>query len=242
MADNRWLEDIMNESEKALPKLQETELTQYVDTSLPLPKPYLGSGKIRLVIIGQDPTVQRKPSRPHVRTVLNLNTKRGLWAYLDKLCQDSGISLEENVYATNACKNFFTEPPTKLKSETGVDVLAASAPIWLPVLHQELAAFPEARVISLGEPVLTMLVHEGYPREVKHYWGYHRQWKEGRRNPMRPVTAEQSTIGRAFHPFIHQPTYRSPRAAFYRKTWDAHMDFVREQSNLQAPMIGNQRN
>ena len=88
MTDNRWLEDIMTQSEKALHKLLETELTRYVDTSLPLPQPYLG---------------------------------------------------------------------------------------------------------------------------------------------------------RAFHPFIHHPSYRSPGAAFCRETWDAR-DYGREHSNLQAPMIGSQRN
>jgi hypothetical protein len=222
------LTDIQRLSEEALARLLETAATaQFVDPSLPIPEPYLGKGEIKLVIIGQDPTVQRAHSRKHIRTVLNLDRQRGLWAYLNRLCQDLGLSLAENVYATNACKNFFTEPPTTIKQKYNVDVLTASAPIWLPVLRQELATFTNAAIISLGEPVLSMLIRAGCPQAIRSYWGYHPDWKQGKVRPMEVVLTEQSTIGRSFHPFIHQPTYLSPRAAFYRHTWGTYIDFIR---------------
>lgn len=223
------LTNIQRLSEEALARLLETAaVAHFVDPSLPIPEPFLGSGEIKLVIIGQDPAVQRATSRKHIHTVLNLDRQRGLWAYLNQLCQDLGLSLAENVYATNACKNFFTEPPTAIKQKYTVDVLTASAPVWLPVLRQELAAFPNAAIISLGEPVLAMLIQPGCPQTIKEYWGYHPQWKSGQTTPRQAVLAGQSTIGRAFHPFIHQPSYRSPRAAFYRHTWAEYTGFVRE--------------
>jgi hypothetical protein len=132
------------------------------------------------------------------------------------------LSLEKNVYATNACKNFFADPPTEILKHEG-----ASAEVWLPVLHEELAGFPDATVISVGEPVLTMLVRDGHPKKIKHYWGYHRHWKNGKRTPIIRVEAEQSRIGRSFYPFIHQPSFQSPRGAFYRHRWREYIDFVR---------------
>jgi len=38
-----------------------------------IPKPFHGAGGIRLLIIGQDPTVQRKESRDDIKVVLNLD-------------------------------------------------------------------------------------------------------------------------------------------------------------------------
>jgi hypothetical protein len=75
----------------------------FVDTSLPIPMPYLGTGEIRLVIVGQDPTVQNPRTRANVRTVLTLDRNDHLKRYLEGLCDDLGLSLSENVYATNAC-------------------------------------------------------------------------------------------------------------------------------------------
>jgi uracil-DNA glycosylase len=226
MANNQgWLDSIMARSNTALKQLSQTEIGGYIDYDLPLPRPFLGGEDIRLIIIGQDPTVQRANSRRHVKTVLNLDKKHRLRPYLEQICQDLGLSLDENVYATNACKNFFREPPTSIHE---VNVLAASMPVWLPLLTEEVAAFPEAMVISLGEPVLAMLIKEGFPRDVKYYWGYHPKWKQGNRNVRQAVAAEQSTIGRPFHPFIHQPSSISPRAEFYRRTWKDYLNFVRQ--------------
>lgn len=143
-------------------------------------------------MIGQDPTVQRLHSRRQVTTVLNLDKNGALKVYLEDLCRGLSLSLAENVYATNACKNFFTQPPTAIKD---VNVLIASAPIWLPVLSMELDQFPGAAVISLGEPVLSMLVKPGFPQQMRHYWGYHQRWRDGQTTPMCSITAEQSTIG-----------------------------------------------
>ena len=97
--------DIINLAESALAQLRQTNLDPYVDTSLPLPRPYQGTDDIRLVIIGQDPTVQREKSRQRIHTVLNLNQKQGLWRYLKMLCESLGLSLEQHVYATNAGNN-----------------------------------------------------------------------------------------------------------------------------------------
>jgi len=199
----------------------------FVDLGLDIPKPYLGSGEIRLVIIGQDPTVQNPRTRAHIKMVLTLDRNGHLRRYLSCLCADLGLSLAENVYATNACKCFFTDPPTTLMKERQVDVLQAGAEAWLPLLRWELEAFPAAAVISLGEPVLGMLVWPGASRSMRDYWGYHVRWREGQSTPMHAIEARESAVGRAIYPFAHQPTLHAQRAAFYRQRWAEYTAWIR---------------
>jgi uracil-DNA glycosylase len=232
MAVNQsWLDEIMSCSESALELLSRTEIADFVDTRWPLPRPFLGSGDIRLIIVGQDPTIAQEKNRRHMHTVLNLDKKRGMWTYLEQLCLRLELSLAENVYATNACKNFFVLQPKSIKDKYDIDVLAASAPVWLPVLKEELAAFPKAMVVSLGEPVLAMLVRKSFSRELKYYWGYDSQWKLGNKNNMQVVTADQSMIERPFHPFAHHQTWIN-RQGFYHLKFNEYLAYVRHYNSL----------
>lgn len=224
-----FAERVSTMSVAALSELKQLERVRHlVNWDLPLPQPYLGTGEIRLVIIGQDPTVQQEQQRQAIKTVLNLDKRGALLVYLAQLCRDLGLSLD-NVYATNACKNFFIKPPTAI---TELDVLEASAPVWLPVLRAELAQFPEALVISLGQPVLSMLVKPGFSRQMRDYWGYHRRWREGYSTPMHPIATEESTVDRMIFPFVHQPTIRSQRAEFYRVKRGEYLDFIRQRASV----------
>lgn len=225
------VDEIVKKAELAVQQLAaDTTVGMFVDTLLPVPKPFMGSGDIRLVIIGQDPTVQRAESRKTITTVLNLNKAGSLRRYLDRLCTDLGLDLDEHVYASNAAKGFFTQPPTSIDT---CDVLPGSAPVWLPLLREELDHFPDALVLSLGQPVIKMLVQPGQPTEMKHYWGYHSDWKrKGTFQEMRPIQAEDSTVGRTIFPFVHEPTMRGARAAFYRQRRDEYIQFIRRESGL----------
>src|SRR4051794_36280095 len=75
---------------------------RFVAMAHPIPRPFIGAGDIRLVIIGQDPTVQRSKSRAAITTVLNLNRDGSLRTYLKNLCCDLGLDLDQHIYATNA--------------------------------------------------------------------------------------------------------------------------------------------
>ncbi|MBP1467701.1 hypothetical protein EYB53_018445 [Candidatus Chloroploca sp. M-50] len=200
----------------------------YVDMTLDLPRPYLATGPIRLVVIGQDPTVQRAASRRNITTVLNLDRRGSLRSYLEDICTRLGLVFDQHVYATNACKCFFSDPPTTIKRDHGVDVLDASAHIWLPVLQRELAQFPDAIVISLGEPVLTMLVHAEQLLPMRNYWGYHKNWQQGTFTPMHHISATESRVSRAIFPVVHQPTQRGKRTLFYRERRDAYFAYLRQ--------------
>src|SRR5205085_1285588 len=120
--------------------------------------------------------------------VLNLNRGGSLRTYMVNLCHDLHIDLDQHVYATNACKCFFTEKPTTIRNRDGVDVLAETAHFWLPLLADELAHFPNAFIISLGQPVLEMLIQPEYLRPMGTYWGYDPRWGEGIHLPMYAIT------------------------------------------------------
>jgi uracil-DNA glycosylase len=199
------------------------QLGLFVDDALGVPEPFIGRGSIRLIILGQDPTVEREASREAVKTVLNLDRPGSLRQHVQKICAALGLELEEHVYATNVCKNFFIKRPLTV---AGIELLETSARKWLPVLNEELAMFPHAVVVSLGEPVLKLLIHSEHHHGMKHYWGHHREWRTGAVKPMRAVRLDESTINRQFFPVVHQP---SMQQKFYARQFAAYMRFIREQ-------------
>lgn len=101
---------MQKEVRKVIDKLKRSEISSYIDTSLTPPDPFRGSGKIRLIILGQDPTVQDPEYRKKIKVTLLLNQPGGLRTYLEKVCKVLDIDLDENIYATNLLKNFFTVP------------------------------------------------------------------------------------------------------------------------------------
>jgi uracil-DNA glycosylase len=198
------------------------DLRHLVDGALGIPKAFRGSGEIRLVILGQDPTVKNPRSRATIKTVLNLDRRGSLRNYLAQVCRGLGLDLDQHVYATNYLKNFFTKPPTQIKE---VDVLQEFAPIWLPLLRAELATFPQAPVITLGQPLLAALVSEGASPLVRDYWGYTPRWKSGETGPFRYLEPGQNHLARVIFPFPHQP---SVRKRFYKERLKDYTAFVKQ--------------
>lgn len=232
------MQPLMREAEDARSILAADPVVgQFVRRDAPIPSPFWGPGEIRLVVVGQDPTIKAAEKNPEaqyqVRTVLNLDRDGPLRKYVVELSEELGLTLE-NVYATNACKNPFTARPTTILEKVGVDVLEQSAAVWLPILARELARFSSAIVVSLGEPVLTMLVRSGSPRQMKWYWGHRPGWKNGHFDPMRSITRDQSNLGVPVFPFVHQPASTGVRSAFYRTRRGEYLEFVRRTSGLQA--------
>jgi hypothetical protein len=220
-----FIDEVMHLSTDALATLaQDRKIGKYIDRRN-MPRPYLGTGPIKLVIIGQDPTVQRSESRDAIKVVLNLDKKNSLTRYISgEICRGLGLSLTEHVYATNLCKNFFTAPPTAILNTDNVDVIARSASVWLSILEHELTAFPEATLISLGEPLLSVLVRPEFSRKVRYYWGY-----SGKKDhDLSAINVDASTLNRQIFPFPHQPSLRK---TFYRDNLASYIAFVRAASS-----------
>lgn len=229
------IDDLMLRSQEIVRRLaNDLALNSYVDAELPLPRPFIGRGEIQLVIIGQDPTVENEASRKKIATALMLDGNGPLPRFLSSVCAKLGFSLE-NVYATNVCKNFFKQTPTQIKEARRIDVIGLSHRQWMPLLQEELAWFPNAAIISLGQPSLRCLVRPGFSHDVKSYWGYRQGWSKQGFDPFRPVIAEQSVIDRTFFPFVHLNTNRKSRSgAFYKIRLNDYFDFIRDQIRKEA--------
>ncbi|MCY2963630.1 MAG: hypothetical protein NT069_08280, partial [Planctomycetota bacterium] len=126
-----------------------------------------------------------------------------LYRFVERICRPLGLSLQENVYATNACKNFFFPRPNAIKRRDKVDVIARSWNQWRELLLLELARFPDAIVCTLGQPILRLLLKPGQPRNLGHYWGMTEYYTRHQSRRFRCVEAEASSIGRRFVPLYH---------------------------------------
>jgi hypothetical protein len=208
--------------------LQDTALAGYIKTDMPranlIPQPFVGGDDIRLIVVGQDPTVSNPISQRKITTALMLDQHGPLRNYVKGLCLKLGLQLSQ-VYGTNVFKMVLTDTPTRLKKQ-GVDVLMLihQAGDWVGLLADEVARHPDALVISLGQPVLSYLVKDG-PVELRHYWGYHKRWKEEPLRESSVIPAPSSTIGRTVAPFPHLNSFNR---GFYYKARPDYISFIRE--------------
>jgi hypothetical protein len=195
---------IEQQAENILAKLvTDPGLKQFVDSDLHIPKPFRPDGEVKLIFLGQDPTVKNPKSRKWISTVLNLNKAGSLRNYLGEICKGLGIELEKNVYATNYIKNFFIKPPTQIKE---VDIFTKFAPIWLPFLQEEIVQFGNIPIITLGQPVLSLIIQGDTPKLVREYWGYNNEWKTGKTLPFKRIENNNNVLNRVIYPFPHQPS------------------------------------
>ncbi|MBP7583459.1 MAG: hypothetical protein KBA61_05475 [Spirochaetes bacterium] len=199
--------------------LRNRKLSRDLDRSIDhIPKPKVGSGDIRFIILGQDPTVKNEKGRRQISTVLNLDKANSLYTYLSRVIEQLGGSLEEHAYATNLLKCFFRVPPA---FEPGMIERHLGA--WIGLLKTELAAFPNAVVLSLGEPVIQAIVTSGY-RKVRDYWGYAGN-NSADVERFSYIRAENNLLGRDVFPLPHQP---SVRKVFYSTWMGEYLHFVRK--------------
>lgn len=182
-----------------------------IDMSLsPIP-PFKGSREIRLIIIGQDPTIKNQSQRSKISTTLNLNRSGSLTKYVTIICERLELTLE-NVYATNVFKYFYTSPPANT-----MDVLFEHLKMNLRLLRRELEVYQGLPVITLGEPVLQLLSNK-YKDRVRYYWDY------GNLTTIRTFNkCIDNEIDRPFYPFPHQP---SSGRKFYSENIKQYLNFV----------------
>lgn len=176
----------------------------------PIP-PFKGSEKIRLIIIGQDPTVKNIKSRDKISTTLNLDKNGALKIYITDICNALGIGFE-NVYATNVFKYFYTIPPAKT-----INVLSDHFKPNEELLIKELSLYPNIPIITLGEPILKLLTDR--KNKVRKYWGY-----DG------VGFSYTSLYDHIAFPFPHQ---QSKNKKFYKDHFGNYLSFVKKQIAIQ---------
>lgn len=182
------------------------KLSKFVDHRLNIPDCYSTTGDVKLIILGQDPTVKNPKSREKIKTVLNLDVNGSLLRYLGEICNSLEIDIGKNIFATNLFKNFFIAPPTTIKE---INIFREFLPHWLPVLKDEINSYPEALIITLGEPLLSVLVNEDASKLVRYYWGYLSDWQTGSTSAFRYIKELDNILGRKIFPFPHQPSLRA---------------------------------
>lgn len=199
--------------------LKEENGKKYLDAENgKIPVPYLGKKTIKLIIIGQDPTVRNENSRKGIKTVLNLDKKDGLlFNYIKEISNSLNCDIYENVYATNLLKCFFTMPPAGVKN-----LVSEQTSYWLPLLQEEISAYPEAKIITLGEPVFQALVSSGF-KKVNGYWAYCGNTTANVNN-FSYCKAEDNKLHKDIFPFPHQPTWK--RNKFYGKYFAQYAQYV----------------
>ncbi|MCD8310513.1 MAG: hypothetical protein LUB83_04795 [Prevotellaceae bacterium] len=172
--------------------------------------PFKGNGPIKLVVIGQDPTIRDPQRRADITCTLNLDKKGALKTYVESICSGIGLSLD-NVYATNLYKYFYSNPPAGT-----LEVLQAHLQPNLALLKEELAPYQDCPTITLGEPVLKLLTDA--KEKVRDNWdykgcGYH------------CISPDHNELGIVIYPFPHQPSYS--RKKHYKEHFCNYIEFMK---------------
>ncbi len=185
-----------------------------IDLNLLPVLPFRVTNNIKLMILGQDPTVKNEKSRESIEYTLNLDKAGSLKAYINQICNSLGISFE-NIYATNVFKYFYTIPP-----ERTMHVLHSHLPANLELLKEELAAYPRIPIIALGLPVLQLLAGEKV--QVREYWSYNSKSRkcDGK---FTFCPAKDNKLERDIYPFPHQPSIRKE---FYKSNLNNYISYV----------------
>jgi uracil-DNA glycosylase len=203
------------EIENIFEQIKDCSINPIMKTQGFVPPYYRNEKLVKLIIIGQDPTIKNAYRRKYITKTLNLDKKGALKSYVESICQGLGISLD-NVYATNLFKYFYHTPPAQT-----FDVLEEHLQPNLELLKKELSVFPKCPIITLGEPVLKLLLN--YKAKVRHYWGYNTNTKISN-GVFKYVLANDNQLNRNIYPFCHLPSIRKK---FYKTTLNQYLEFVK---------------
>ena len=94
----------------------------------------------------------------------------------------------------------------------------------LKLLTEEIRSYGKIPIITLGEPILRILMNESYPSEMKYYWDYDKQKKQSNME-FKYCEKEMNLLSRDLFLFPHQP---SMVKQFYKKTLNDYLNFMKK--------------
>ncbi len=210
------IEDIITRTQALI--LSKPHLRECVDVIHPIPNIYNGGGNIKLIVVGQDPTIINKASRKNITTVLQLDKPGKLQRFIFSVCEALGIDPLTELYATNLFKNIFDEPP-----DYPSEVLVKFFDLWFPILLEEISLFPNVPIITLGDHVLDFTLNKNIDKQVRLYWGYTENWHIGANLPFKHILPNENKLERVIFPFPRQP---SMLREFYLERCKSYLEYV----------------
>jgi len=213
------------EVKKVIDTLGCSEIASYIDQSLIPPDPFRGRGEIKLLVLGQDPTVHNPKHRKKLKVTLLLNQPGRLRRYMEDVCNGLDLDLDENVYATNLLKNFFTVPPDSL-SKTKPEFFRKAADYWIPLLRDELEEFKNVPVLPLGKPVLNCLTKNPEWDLIRNYWGFEGPGQYGPNFSC--IEPTENILSRVIFPFPHLP---GRARKIFQQQFDSYLAFMKKHMN-----------
>ena len=105
----------------------------------PFPEPYIGSGEIKAIILGADPTRMVNGNPQQFNMVFELDNARSpYWRGIGKNIGLLDDLTMDNVYVQNLCRNYFMMETSQNESWTNI-----ARNYWISVLNEELdSEFP----------------------------------------------------------------------------------------------------
>jgi predicted DNA-binding transcriptional regulator YafY len=178
-----------------------------IDKTRGIVPPYFGGddlSNVKLIIVGQDPTVDIESTRNHIKTTLMLDGKNNLRTYIEKICVLLGINIDKEVYATNLFKYYYTQKPAR-------EILSQHAKPNVDLLKEELTSLPNCPILTLGEAVLQLLTSD--EEKVKTYWD---------ENHVKFI--EIDGLNQKVYPFIHYNTWSTQ--PFYKDRFEQQLKSI----------------
>ena len=216
---------LSSEVKKVIDTLGCSEIASYIDLSLIPPDPFRGIGKIKLLVLGQDPTVHNPEQRKKLMVTLLLDQPGRLRTYIEDICKGLDLDLEENVYATNLLKNFFTVPPDSLR-KTKPEFFTKATDYWILLLREELEEFKNVPILPLGEPVMNCLKKNPGCDLIRNYWGYEGPAQYGPNFSY--IEPTENILSRVIFPFPHLPGMSHK---IYQQQFDSYLAFMKKHMN-----------
>lgn len=172
---------------------------EYLDSYTIFPDAYCGSGEIRAIILGADPTSFKNGEIQRLKFVFDLNIQgkrdKRFFSSIERNLNLVGLSMDE-IFVQNLCRNYFTEVTYDHREnwkEAGL--------LWTDHLNYELESKKIDKsipVLVTSEIILEVLIKKNSILKAKEYYS----------NPgLIPISAEHSKLNRPLIPFYRSSSY-----------------------------------
>lgn len=185
-------------------KLLEQHLVINIDDYIPFPKPYIGKGDIKAIVIGADPSTNNSL---RFDTVFDLNGEDNRYfSGIKRNLQAIGLSLD-NIFVQNFCQNYFTKTSYDQKANW-----RRASGVWYQFIRDELDERYDRSIPLLitSELIMKRYIDQDIIEKNTYYYD----------NPeIVPIESNEIISGRKVFPFYRHWKYNLTRSEWkeYRK-------------------------